>query len=225
MNYIKTYKNICKNATLRNIEGYKEKHHIYPISIFGKNNKTVYLTAREHFICHFLLFKICKKRYGLNHYKTHKMGYAFYKMTVSSKNQTRYFSKSYEIAKKWYSENNPSKYRDLSGNKNPMFGRTGELHHLFGISCSQERKDKIGRANKGKLLGDKNPSKRQDVRDRISASWDKRNFQYTYITPWGNYHWATEAARNSPFKISSTSIRNWCYGVIPKEGFSVIKHW
>lgn len=171
MNYLKHYINLCKKAKNRTLEGYTERHHIFPSSIFGKNNKIIKLTAKEHFIAHFLLWKIMKCRYGLDHWKTHKMGYAFYKMTISSTNQTRYRSRSYEIIKKWYSENNPSKYRNLSGKNNPMFGRTQERHPLFGIPCSEERKLKIGAANKGKLSGENNPSKRDEVRKKISESW------------------------------------------------------
>ena len=35
-----------------------EAHHIFPISIFGKNKLTVNLTHREHYIAHLLLWKI-----------------------------------------------------------------------------------------------------------------------------------------------------------------------
>lgn len=38
----------------------------------------------------------------------------------------------------------------LVGDKNPMYGRCGELHPLYGVPCSEERKRKISQANKGK---------------------------------------------------------------------------
>ena len=43
--------------------GYYEKHHILPKSLGGSNNKEnlVRLTAREHFICHWLLVKMYDK--------------------------------------------------------------------------------------------------------------------------------------------------------------------
>ena len=207
------------------MSGYKEKHHIYPVSIFGKNHKTVCLTAKEHFICHYLLFKYCKKKYGLNHWKTHKMGYAFYKMTITSKNQNRYTSRSFEIAKIWYSKNNPSLYRDISGNKNPMYGKTANKHPLFGKPCSKERKRKISIANKGKLTGENNPAKTQEAKHKISESWNNRNYRYTFITPWGEYNRAPKAAKDAPYNVTSTSILNWCKGKIFKEGFGLITHF
>jgi hypothetical protein len=44
-------------------EGYCEKHHIIPKFMGGDNSKEnlVYLTAREHYIAHKLLMKICEK--------------------------------------------------------------------------------------------------------------------------------------------------------------------
>jgi hypothetical protein len=81
MNYLKVYCNLIRKAEKRSYtkkkakeQGlYVEGHHTFPKSIFGKNKRIVYLTAREHYIAHSLLEKICIKRYGLNHWKTLKM--------------------------------------------------------------------------------------------------------------------------------------------------------
>ena len=66
--YSTWYKNIILNAQLRAnskaaaklILGYVEAHHIHPKCLGGVNDKEnfVFLTAREHFICHQLLVKI-----------------------------------------------------------------------------------------------------------------------------------------------------------------------
>lgn len=67
--YTRTYYSLVTKAKLRNFKsrkeatstlGYVESHHIIPKSIGGNNTKTnlVYLTAREHFICHLLLTKM-----------------------------------------------------------------------------------------------------------------------------------------------------------------------
>lgn len=62
MNYLKVYCNLIRKAQQRQVvEGYIEKHHIFPISIFGKNNKIVVLTAKEHYIAHALLEKYISK--------------------------------------------------------------------------------------------------------------------------------------------------------------------
>ena len=61
MNYQKIYDSlIFKGKNRQSIEGYKERHHIIPKSLGGSNDlfNLVDLTAREHFIAHFLLAKM-----------------------------------------------------------------------------------------------------------------------------------------------------------------------
>jgi hypothetical protein len=82
MNYLKVYCNLIRKAENRiPPEGYTEKHHTFPKSIFGNNNRVVVLTAREHYIAHLLLEKICIKRYGLNDVRTYKMIWAHLSMS------------------------------------------------------------------------------------------------------------------------------------------------
>lgn len=78
MDYIRIYKQIIENA--RNLESqrlvdktYVEEHHIVPKCMGGLDvdSNLVYLTAREHFICHWLLFK---------KYKSADLAHAFYSM-------------------------------------------------------------------------------------------------------------------------------------------------
>lgn len=61
MNYIRLYNAIVINAKFREKPNvYCEKHHIIPKCLGGSNDKTnlVILTAREHYIVHYLLYKI-----------------------------------------------------------------------------------------------------------------------------------------------------------------------
>jgi hypothetical protein len=97
MNYLKHYCNLIRKAENRvSPEGYMEKHHIFPKSIFGKNSRIVSLTGREHYIAHILLQKICEKRYGIKHKNTKKMLCAH----INMKTKGRYFnSYLYENAK------------------------------------------------------------------------------------------------------------------------------
>ena len=124
MNYLKIYCKLVKFAENRNwkknYDGlYLEGHHIFPISIYGKNDRIVYLTAREHFLAHWLLYKICLKRYGIKNRKTFNMGSAFAMMCVSNDLQERtYTSRQYEIARKCLSKIRTGKKRnDMSGKK------------------------------------------------------------------------------------------------------------
>ncbi len=61
MNYLRTYNILVERAQDRmRPDGYCEKHHILPKCMGGKNNRDniVYLTAKEHFLCHKMLVRI-----------------------------------------------------------------------------------------------------------------------------------------------------------------------
>lgn len=69
MDYQIIYNQIIERAQKRTLEGYKEKHHIFPKCLGGNNNKEnlVELTAREHFLCHMLLCEIYPNNIKLYH--------------------------------------------------------------------------------------------------------------------------------------------------------------
>jgi hypothetical protein len=61
VNYQKIYDDlIAKCQARQTVAGYKERHHIIPKSLGGSNDSSnlVDLTAREHFVAHFLLAKL-----------------------------------------------------------------------------------------------------------------------------------------------------------------------
>lgn len=64
----------------------RERHHIIPQSLGGSNDKSnlVYLSCREHFLCHWLLVKMTE---GDNY---HKMRYALMGMRAENEHQERY---------------------------------------------------------------------------------------------------------------------------------------
>ena len=109
MNYLKTYCNLVRKAEQRGYtkkkakeQGmYVEGHHTFPVSIFGKNKRIVYLTAREHYIAHALLEKVCIKRYGINHRKSKQMINAHIIMGGRGTYKNSYL---YEESKKRYSD-------------------------------------------------------------------------------------------------------------------------
>jgi hypothetical protein len=96
MNYGKIYNQIIERAKSRNFGGYSEKHHIIPKCMNGTNNpdNIVKLTAREHFLAHWLLHEIYPDNTDLK--------YAFWSMCRSSDNQKRYkpSSRVYEYSKR-----------------------------------------------------------------------------------------------------------------------------
>jgi ribosomal protein S15P/S13E len=97
--YTKWYNSIIENAKLRNVDGYLEKHHILPKCLGGLDNteNIVKLSAREHFICHWLLTKMIDKT---NKRKVCQMLNAFNRMFTNNDNQYRYTSKLFEHYKK-----------------------------------------------------------------------------------------------------------------------------
>lgn len=124
MNYLKSYCKLIRNGESRNwkrksIGFYIEEHHVFPISIYGKNNRKVLLTPKEHFLAHWLLYKICLKRYGIYNNKTFSMGSAFAMMCVTNDLQERkYTSRQYETVRNCLSNIRTGKSRnDMKGKK------------------------------------------------------------------------------------------------------------
>ena len=100
--YRRIYELLVKSRKLRGVDKrkydiYLEKHHIIPVSLGGENldDNYVLLSAREHYIAHWLLTKFTT---GNN---WHKMCSAFFRMCHSSKTHKRnYTSSQYERAVK-----------------------------------------------------------------------------------------------------------------------------
>lgn len=103
MNYEKIYFSIIEKKKAQPANGYSEKHHILPKSLGGSDDthNIVRLSAREHFICHWLLVKIHR-----NDVRSHsKMLRAFAMMCVcKSFNQERITSKVFERYKQQLSK-------------------------------------------------------------------------------------------------------------------------
>jgi len=108
MNYEKIYHNIINNASTRKKGPGIEKHHIVPRSCGGSDDKSnlVYLTTREHLICHLLLVKIYKN----NSVFRKKMIYALWWMakTRNCVNNCRITSRTYALAREEFIRNNPN---------------------------------------------------------------------------------------------------------------------
>lgn len=123
MNYLKNYIKLIKKAQNDPIlfdDTIKEKHHIFPRSIFKNNNGKisskylVELTTKEHFIAHLLLWKYYDKKYGKNYWKTINMLHAIcgmakinkYKFSIRNINSRFYQKKREEYIKSQISNNN-----------------------------------------------------------------------------------------------------------------------
>jgi len=152
MNYLRHYCNLIRKAENRTPpEGYTEKHHTFPKSIFGNNNRIVILTGREHYIAHALLEKVCVQRYGINHWKTIKMTYAFWCMNSQKYKNTYLNSHLYEYVRTRRS-----------------ILMTNEKNHMYGKKLSDEMKLKISKSNQGKKHS-------EETKKKLSELAKKRN--------------------------------------------------
>lgn len=102
--YTKLYFDIINKAIFqKRIKGiiYYESHHIIPKSLGGENGKLnrVLLTAREHYIIHWLLTKMCK-----DPQHRQKMFWAFHRLVFSKTGIRNFTSYQYEIARKIHSK-------------------------------------------------------------------------------------------------------------------------
>lgn len=120
--YSRWYEALVTKAQNRTIDGYVEKHHVIPRSFGGSNGKSnlVYLSAREHYIAHALLWKM---QFPAPYHQ--KMSYAVRLMmsTASSGKNLREYkchSRLYESVKQEFSQYQSN---NMSGNKNPFYGK------------------------------------------------------------------------------------------------------
>ena len=163
MNYLKVYCNLIRKAENRTPpEGYTEKHHVFPISIYGKNKRIVILTGREHYIAHFLLYKVCVKRYGKLHYKTKKMQLAFWLMCNHSSYEIRLHSKIYQkiredISKQFSGNNNPAKLLENREKISKGVASLGDRHPMKNPENRRKQSDR---------MKNNSPSKRPEIIER-----------------------------------------------------------
>ena len=148
----------------RKVGIYYEGHHIIPKAKGGEGNSSrglnhqniVLLTAREHFLSHWLLWRI---------YRDRASALAFHKMMSNNKNQNRIVSsKGYEEARLAFSETNKGnqygkgKTRIVTEEQKKrhsklMKGRySGENNPYFGKTHSDESKKRISEKAKARSI-------------------------------------------------------------------------
>jgi len=112
VDYQRIYNQIIERAKSRINKGYVEKHHIIPKSMGGDNSSKniVELTSREHFIVHWLLYRIYPNESS--------MIYSFWMMSNRFKN---FSSIAYEEARINFSK---AISEHMLSNKHPFRGKT-----------------------------------------------------------------------------------------------------
>ena len=155
MNYQKHYDNLMKSrkayCSFGNLE-YWEKHHIVPKCLGGSDDSSnlVLLTAREHYLVHWLLTKIYKN----DNDKRYKIIKAFRYLTVIDPRTNRYLtSKQIEFA------------RILSkgvGKKHSEEAKQKMSEAQRGKKKTKEHIEKIASKKRGKKLTEEHKQKISD---------------------------------------------------------------
>lgn len=189
--YFQIYVSICTRGLNRITPEIYEKHHILPkcFRLGGETDidNVVYLTPREHFICHKLLTKFVYDKELKS-----KLSYALWQFTKRYTVRSREYdylksllSETYKgLPKTEQHKNNlrkPKKNKEKMGRKkdcdNPFKGikrsaeigskiskskkgkNTGQQNHFFGKSHSEKTKQHLSEINKGKEVSFETKSK------------------------------------------------------------------
>jgi hypothetical protein len=169
-------RNIGKTkAELKHKHRYVEKHHIFPSCVCSDSQRSdthnlVYLSAREHFICHRLL-----QKFTIAELKN-KMTFAVWSFTRSSNNQQRVkiVGRVYEQLKKDMSDilrNTPAH------NKGKIMSEA-QKEKLRGKKKTQETRNKISETQKQKAIDGKLWVQSNEGKLRLSecAKGEKNSF-------------------------------------------------
>ena len=151
--YLTWYQAITARAQKRRLEPhtYTERHHIIPRSLGGSNEPAnlARLTAREHFIAHWLLTKFTEGQ------DKKKMVLALFAMTRSSKNQQRV-----AVGARQYARVREAVSEALTGEGNPR----------FGVKIPEEQIQRAVESRKQTMAG-RGPYKHSnEVKERIAAT-------------------------------------------------------
>lgn len=193
--YSKWYIEIIEKALLRGNSrrvikesiGYVEAHHILPRCICDSeydeksNENLVYVTAREHFICHLLLTKMFDDRDV-----TQKLQYACnaFRFNVNATQRSEYAkisSKTYDLLKREYSkcrsemnkgENNPNFGGKLQTeeSKAKMRKPKSDSSKMGRYVRTEEARKRLSDSKKGKCTGSANSMASAENRAKVGAS-------------------------------------------------------
>jgi hypothetical protein len=184
MNYEKHYNLLIETRRNRILDSntYYEKHHILPKSMGGDNssNNIVYLTAREHFIAHWLLLRIHNNK---------EMSFAFYAMTHMGKNQEIKSSRIYEEAKQSRRVHIINNNKKFHTNKKLTPNQIKLISDMFkGKPKSDNHRKKISNSLKNK-------PKSESHKKKLSNSLK-------------NYDWSHHIERNKKISESNSGDKN-----------------
>ena len=144
---------------------YHERHHIIPKCMNGTNDNDnlIDLYAKEHFIAHKLLAEENPENKSLT--------YAWHCMAFMSRKDTE----RYELTPEEYEEVRIAFRMSISGENSHRFGKPSPNK---GCHLSQETKDKIRAANKGKIVEQKTRIKQsQSQKERFKDIEERKKYK------------------------------------------------
>lgn len=244
MNYQNLYNNLINSAIENPKEdSYKETHHIIPRCLGGSDEKDnlVRLTARQHFIAHWLLYKI---------HKNYKLASAWCNMAMIDKNQTRRLinSKNFERARKARAKHLSAV---MSGEDNPFYGKTRseeslnkiknslrlyyqserwtEVKKTLAETCSKtfkgipkSKESNLKRARKNMLmlknvLSGECVRIHRDEKENYDTSIWKNPYAIAHSGVKNNSRWCTDGINNIKLKCSENLPEGYRYGRTVKQ--------
>lgn len=226
MNYQRIYNEIIERSKFRGLdkkilEGYYERHHIVPKCLGGTNDKSnlVLLTGREHYLCHYLLWKIDKENQSLL-YAFRMLMYC--KTDAQQRYKINISSKQYEYLKSSIKRSDITKEKirvSLLGKPGTFLGKchTSETKLLIREKrrlqiCSNETRERMSKASKGRITSEETKIKMRN--SKIGKT--------TWIKGLKNPYSDAVIKRLKGSKIGNTNRGRRC--IVDDMHFSCIKH-
>jgi hypothetical protein len=169
VDYQRIHDQIIEKRRTEKPTGYTEKHHIIPSSFGGTDDPSnlIELTAREHFLCHYLLVRIHSKERGLKFYKA---VHAFMMMRCSSEahGNNRITSRLFEKYKKEHSE---IMRKTQIGENNSQFGKMWVSYIELEMSKKIDKELYPLYYEQGWIQGRKTWKNLKTIKPKVSKSW------------------------------------------------------
>ena len=175
MNYQRIYDQLISRGQQRTlVEGaYYESHHIQPTSLGGSDDpeNLVMLTGREHFIAHWLLYKI--NQVPENAFAWHMMA-----QPGNGLHAGRARSRHYEYARRAFAKHIGDVHRGKKLTKDHRRklseSKRGPKNYMFGKKHTEERKRQISEGQRGEKNQFYGKTHTPEVRKRLSDAAKSR---------------------------------------------------
>lgn len=202
------YYAIINQAKDRTTNQYTESHHVLPRSMFPalhlESNNRVDLTAREHFICHWLLTKMVHLPDDVK-----KMWYAFWAMSMdrdrtrhripariwarlreqrgiitAEQNRARVWTEASKEKLRQFNKSRKQTEESIAKRSAKLRGRTLSEEHKDKLRVkkapfSEEHKKKLSEAK----LGKKRPPHSEETKSKMRETWAKKKGRALHSSP------------------------------------------